>query len=311
MVGVIAHLPNPSIDRSVELASAAEAAGAAWIGVADAFWWRDVWMTLTCVADATSRIEIGPAMTSAYLRHPFHTAAALATLQERAPGRTFLGVSAGGSEVTVAAGVSRADAPERVRRLVQLVRDAAGGAPLDAVSGRSLEVPLSPLPVLVAGRGDRMLRTAGAVADRVLLWAIPATDLDRSAGLVLEGAEGRAMPPELVWAPLVEHDPSLRPSILHVAVYASLNTRRPVRLGWGLDDELVERIRSALVAGGTSAAVELVPEAALDDLLVDGDPTSVAARARRLGVSAIAVPGYAVETVTDHVVWATGVEAGL
>ncbi|MEO1064091.1 MAG: LLM class flavin-dependent oxidoreductase [Actinomycetota bacterium] len=312
MSGVIGHLANPTIDESVALAREAEAAGADWIGLADAFWWRDVWMALSRVAAATSTIEVGPAMTNAYLRHPFHTVSALATLQELAPGRTFAGITAGGSEVTVAAGVSRADAPERVRSLVELVRRCGAGAPLDDASGRSLDVPFGPLPVLIAGRADHMLRTAGAVADRVLLWAIPDSDLDRSVEVVRAGASGRDVEPELIWAPLVEHDTSLRASILHVAVYASLNTRPQVRRSWGLDDDLVEEIRSTLVAGGTAAAVSLVPEAALDDLLVrDLDPVAVAARASSLGVGSVAVPGYAVESVATHVTWANAVEAAL
>ena len=312
MTGVIGHIANPTIDQSVALAREAETAGADWIGLADAFWWRDVWMALGQVATATSTIAIGPAMTNAYLRHPFHTVSALATLQELAPGRTFAGITAGGSEVTAAAGVSRVDAPERVRSLVELLRRCGTGAPLDEASGRSLDVPLEAVPVLVAGRGDRMLRTVGAVADRVLLWAIPDSDLDRSVETVLAAAAGRERAPELIWAPLAEHDESLRPSILHVAVYASLNTRPSIRRTWGLDDRLVDDIRATLVAGGTAAAVSLVPEAALADLLIgDLDPTTVAARARSLGVSSIAVPGYGVDTVGTHLSWAKAVEASI
>ncbi len=312
MTGVIGHIANPTLDQSVALAREAEVAGADWIGFADAFWWRDVWMALARVAAETSTIEIGPAMTNAYLRHPFHTVSALATLQELAPDRTFVGVTAGGSEVTVAAGRSRADAPERVRELVELVRSAADGAPLDPTSGRSLDVPLAPVPVLMAARGDRMLRTAGAIADRVLLWAIPDSDLERSVEMILAGADGRDDAPELVWAPLAEHDEALRASILHVAVYASLNTRSSVRRTWGLDDALVDEIRSTLVAGGTAAAVSLVPPAALDDLLVrELDPPAVADRARALGVTSIAVPGYSTETVSAHLRWAASIEAAL
>lgn len=313
MVGVIGHIANPTIEQSAGLAREAERAGASWIGFADAFWWRDVWIALGRVAAATESIEIGPAMTNAYLRHPFHTVSALATLQELAPGRTFLGITAGGSEVTVAARISRVDAPDRVRALVELVRAGAAGAPLDPESGRTLDVPLAPVPVLVAGRGDRMLRTAGAVADRVLLWAIPDSDLDRSVGVIRSGADGRGDGgPELVWAPLVEHDASLRASILHVAVYASLNTRPAVRREWGLDDALVGRIRATLVAGGTAAAAELVPERALADLLVsDAAPAVVAARARSLGATSLAVPGFGVGTVAEHVSWALGIESAL
>lgn len=311
MAGVIGHLANPTIGESVSLAGAAEGAGASWIGFADAFWWRDVWMALGAAASATSTIELGPTMTNPYLRHRFHTVSALAALQELAPGRTFAGITAGGSEVTAAAGVGRDDAPARVRELVEQIRACGNGQPLDANSGRGLDVPFESPPILIAGRGEGMLRTAGAIADRVLLWAIPDSDLDRSVGVIRAAAAGRPDPPELIWAPLIEHEASLRDKIMHVAVYASLNTRAVVRRGWGLDDDLVERIRGSLVAGETAAAAALVPEAALDDLLIPTDVETVAARARALGCSSVAVPGYRIDGVAEHVEWALAVDAAI
>lgn len=156
-----------------------------------------------------------------------------------------------------------------------------------------------------------MLRTAGAVADRVLLWAIPDSDLDRTVDVVLDAASGREVSPRLIWAPLVEHDSTLRDKIMHVAVYASLNTRSDVRQTWGLTDDLVERIRAHLVAGETAAAKVLVPEAAVDDLLIAPDVGDVAARADVLGCSSIAVPGFGIDSVADHVEWARSVEQRL
>lgn len=310
MVGVINHMPNPDTGQAVALAQAAEHAGARWIGVADAFWWRDVWMLLDRVADATERIELGPAMTNPYMRHRFHTAAALATLQEMAPGRVFCGVAAGGSEVTAAAGISRRDAAARVTELVAFLREVAGSGTLDATSGRGLDVGLDPVPILMAGRGDQMMRAAGALADRVLLWAIPASDLRRSVALVRDGAAHRTRPPELIWAPLVRHDDAPHASIMHVAVYASLNTAAAVRQAWGLDDGRVQAIREQLVSGDTAAAGDLVPPAALQDLVFESpDPEPIAAIARELGVSSLAVPGFDPATVSDHVRWAASVEA--
>ncbi|MDE0655495.1 MAG: LLM class flavin-dependent oxidoreductase [Acidimicrobiaceae bacterium] len=310
MVGVINHVANPDVEAAVGLAQAAEGAGAAWIGVADAFWWRDVWMLLGEVALQTERIELGPAMTNPYMRHRFHTASALATLQELAPGRVFCGIAAGGSEVTAAAGISRQDAPEKVAELVTFLRAVETTGTLDASSGRGLDIRLDPVPILMAGRGDTMLRAAGALADRVLLWAIPASDLERSASIVRAGASGRPRPPELVWAPLVRHRDAPQRSIMHVAVYASLNTVAPVRLGWGLDNTRVEAIREQLVRGDLSAAGALVPPSALEDLVFeDLDPAPIAAIARRLGVSSLAVPGFDPATLAGHIAWAASVEA--
>ena len=312
MVGVINHVANPDVGQAVGLAQAAEGAGARWIGVADAFWWRDVWMLLAEVAAATERIEIGPAMTNPYMRHRFHTASALATLQEMAPGRVFCGIAAGGSEVTAAAGISRHDAAARAAELVAFLREVAATGTLDDASGRGLDVNLDRVPILMAGRGDQMLRTAGALADRVLLWAIPASDLERSVSVVRNGAALRSRPPELIWAPLVRHDDAPQASIMHIAVYASLNTAAAVRHEWGLADTRVQAIRQELVRGDLAAASALVPPAALNDLTFeDPDPAPIADIARSLGVSSLAVPGFDPATVSGHINWAASVESQL
>src|SRR5258707_6123059 len=110
-VGVISHLPNPSFEAVRQLAKAAEAAGADWLGLPDAFWWRDTWLLLAEAARVTERIEIGPLVTNPYLRHPFHTVAAVASLQDLAGPRVVVGIGAGRSEVSGAAGGSRPDVP--------------------------------------------------------------------------------------------------------------------------------------------------------------------------------------------------------
>jgi 5,10-methylenetetrahydromethanopterin reductase len=312
MTGVIGHVANPDPAAASALARTAEEAGARWIGLADAFWWRDVWMLLAGVAAATGRIEIGPAMTNPYLRHPFHTVSALATLQELAGGRVFCGIAAGGSELTAAAGVDRRDAPQRAGALVALLRAVAAGKALDPASGRALDVALAPVPVLMAGRGDAMLTAAGRLADRVLLWAIPQSDLERSVAVVRAAAAGRQPAPELIWAPLVRLPSVPESSLGHVAVYAAINTASAVRAGWRLDPARVGAIRRALVAGGTAGAVELVPAAALDDLVLhDTSAEHVAARASALGVESIAVPGFTVEGLADQLAWAAAVEREL
>ncbi len=314
MVGVITHLPNPTVAQVVEFATIAEASGAEWLGVADAFWWRDCWVLLAEAARATTRLTVGPTTTNPYLRHPFQTLSAIATLQDLAGPRVMVGIAAGGSEVTVAAHVSRRDAAERTADLVTLIRAVAGGAPLDEASGRHLEVPLALPPILIAARGDRMLATAGRHADRALLWAVPKSDLDRTVGRIRAGAqEGRAAPgeqPEIVWAPLVVDDPSLAARVRRTTVYAALNSAREVRQRWGLDDEQVESIRATMVRAGGDAAADQVPEAALDDLIFhDSDPSAIARAGRTIGATSIAIPGFEAATLATRIAWAQEVEA--
>jgi 5,10-methylenetetrahydromethanopterin reductase len=309
-VGVISHLPNVTFDQVRALARAAEDAGADWLGLPDAFWWRDAWLLLGEAARATQRIEIGPMVTNPYLRHPFQTASALASLQDLAGERVFIGLGAGGSEVSGAAGISRRDAPARLADLVNLLRRVAAGEPLDADSGRLLEIPLRPMHVAIAGRGNGILRTAGQYADRALLWAVPRSDLQRTAGLIAEGAALRSdgSSPELVWAPLVDHGGRSRERVQTIAAYSVLNSRPEVQARWGMDAAMVGELRRLLVGGGAAAARDLVPAAALDDLIVqDPDPERVGVLARSLGAGSMALPAFSIDEVGERVAWARAV----
>jgi 5,10-methylenetetrahydromethanopterin reductase len=306
---VISHLHNLGFGDARALAVAAEDAGADWIGLPDAFWWRDTWMLLADVARVTRRIEIGPMVTNPYLRHPFHTVAAVATLQDLAGPRVFVGLAAGGSEVTGAAGVSRRDAPGRVRALAALLRGVAGGAPLDPSSGRALEVPLQTAAILIAGRGDGILDAAGRAGDGALLWAVPQSDLSRSAAVVAGGAAGgREAPgagPELTWAPLVDHGGDGREWARRTAAYSVLNSSPALQERWGLDGPAIERLRQRLVAGGAASAAGLVPAAAIDDLLVtDPDPERAGALARSIGATSMAVAAFDIAGLHKQVAWA-------
>jgi 5,10-methylenetetrahydromethanopterin reductase len=309
-VGVICHLPNVDLDEVRALAVAAEAAGADWLGLPDAFWWRDTWVLLAEAARVTERIQLGPVVTNPYLRHPFHTIAAVATLQGLAGAeRVFLGLGAGGSELSGSAHVSRRDAADRIRSLVALLRSVAAGQPLDPGSGRVLEVPLRAAPVLIGGRGNGVLDAAGRAGDRALLWAVPQSDLERSATTIEAGAragrEAAGPRPQLVWAPLVDHGGPSRARVRTIAAYSVLNSRPALQTRWGLDRDGVNDIRNLLVGGGAAAAADLVPDAALEDLIVsDPDPARVGAITARIGASSLALPAFSIAEVAERVAWA-------
>ena len=311
-VGLITHLDNPSPADVTALARAAEAAGADWLGLPDAFWWRDTWMLAAEAARVTQRLAVGPAVTNPYTRHPFVTLAAVATLQDLAGPRVILGVGAGGSEVGGAARISRADAPERTVELAGLIRRVAAGQPLDEKSRRSLEVPLAPPRLLVGGRGARMLRAAGEVADEALLWAVPRSELARTVSLVHQGSAGRG--PELpgvriTWAPLVEHGNASRALLRRAAAYAVLNNRAETRERWGIGQARVVRIRKFLLAGDTVAAERLIPDAVAADLATPRDVAAAAAVAIQIGADAIALAAIDVDEVEEQVAWARSVLA--
>jgi 5,10-methylenetetrahydromethanopterin reductase len=311
-VGLIAHLDNPDVADVTALARAAEAAGADWLGLPDAFWWRDTWMLAAEAARETQRLALGPVVANPYTRHPFVTLAAVATLQDLAGPRVILGVGAGGSEVAGAAKISRNDAPERTVELAGLVRRVAAGQPLDHESGRSLEVPLAAPRIIVGGRGPRMLRAAGQAADEALLWAVPRSELARTVDLVRQGSARR--PPELpdvriTWAPLVERGEASRALLRRAAAYAILNNRAAARERWGVTDALAGRVRALLVAGDTEGAERLVPDAVAEDLSVPRDVAAAAAVAATAGAAGMALAATDAGEVEEQVAWARSVLA--
>src|SRR5262247_4859843 len=87
--------PVPAIVRQVQLA---ESLGfdTAWITDTHLVC-RELWVTLTACALATSRIKLGPGVTVPHTRHISVTASAAATVSDLAPGRVVVGVGTGDS----------------------------------------------------------------------------------------------------------------------------------------------------------------------------------------------------------------------
>jgi 5,10-methylenetetrahydromethanopterin reductase len=311
-IGLIVHIDNPTVTTIRDLAVRADEAGADWLGLPDAFWWRDTWLLSSEAARETRRLHVGPLVTNPYLRHPFHIASAVATLQDLAGPRVILGLGAGGSELAGATGVSRVDAPERIVDLIALIRRVAADGVLDEVSARSLDVPLKAPRIIVAGRGPRVLAAAGRAADDALLWAVPDSELDRTVRLVAEGARERSgilEPVRLIWAPIVEYDSGSRQLLQRVAAYAVLNNRAEVRQRWGVNDQTVRQVRPLLVAGDSAAAEREIPASVAESLRVSDDATSAASIASKIGAADIALPITDVASVGDRVDWARKVLA--
>lgn len=127
-------LGDPSV--LVSLAASAEAAG--WDGF---FLWdhvvvpgepvvADVWVTLGAVAARTSRIRLGPLVTSLGRRRPWKVALEASTLQRLSGGRLVLGVGAGVPQDYSPFGerVSRAEA---LSEGVEVVRALLSGAEVE------------------------------------------------------------------------------------------------------------------------------------------------------------------------------------
>lgn len=273
--------------------------------IADERFRRDVWVTMGALAGATSRLRLATCVTDPFIRHPALTGAAIATVEDMAPGRAILGLGAGASGFA-ALGVRRDRPAVALREMILFLRqfwatrepfsfegstvsfrDARlGFAPGDARAGASI-------PVYLAGRGPKILELAGELADGVLV----ATFLD---GPLLEASLARVAAGE------ARRVSSLAPLRRISWVYVSVDddreaARHAVRRGiavaiWGsrpiieelgvplppalrqLMDERAYSIEPETI--GLAAA--LIPEDLIDQCSIAGPPAECAARLHNL-----------------------------
>ncbi len=190
--------PGP---RIVEYARLAEELGYRRIWLYDSpLLYPDVWMSLARVAQATSRIGLGPGVLVPDLRHVAAQAAAIATLEGIAPGRVAVAVGTG---FTARRLLGRGPLPwraveEHLRALRALLRGEE--TTIDGARVRMLHAegfaPQRPIcaPLLVAANGPRGLAVARELGDGVMALGDPPAGfawcvLARS-GTVLEPGEG-------------------------------------------------------------------------------------------------------------------------
>jgi probable F420-dependent oxidoreductase len=162
--------PEHSIERTIALTRAAEAAGftAGWLFDSHVLW-RDPYPLLTIMAEATDAMRLGTCVTNPGTREPSVTASALATLDELSDGRMDLGIGRGDSARRVLGKPPTTMAT--LEEAIVVIRALVAGEHVE-YEGTDLHFPWTRgwnLPVWVAGYGPMALAMTGRVADGVIL----------------------------------------------------------------------------------------------------------------------------------------------
>jgi 5,10-methylenetetrahydromethanopterin reductase len=293
-VGFLAGEPASTVVRQVQLA---ESLGydAAWIADTHLVC-RELWVTITACAVATSRIRLGPGVTVPHTRHASVTASAILTLDELAPGRIVLGIGTGGSSAQTMGlrleDVGRVGTLEgmatAIRRLTrnESITFEAGTQGRVAWLDRPREIP-----IFAAGSGPRMLATAGRVGDGVIVYASTTPSILR-AGLecVARGAaeSGRRLEDLEIalWAPMsISWDREQARDHVRGRVASALRHPLPVELG-PEDQAAIRRLREGYDAFQHATAGSqhrtLVPDRLVDLMALAGTPEDLVEQVRRL-----------------------------
>ena len=168
--------PDATLDALVAEAKAAEDDGFAFYSLPNIFG-VDAVSALTVAGRETSRIELATGVTPTPPRHPFALAQQALTAQAACRGRFVLGIGLSHKIVVESMlGLSYAHPAEQMREYLEVLMPLAQGRPA-AFQGRLYRVNGSlqvaggtPLPVVVAALGPKMLEVAGRLADGTATW---------------------------------------------------------------------------------------------------------------------------------------------
>ena len=191
---------NPDLVR--RLAAAAGRYGYDMIGIADTPGnAMDPWVAATMVAEATARSRVALCVSNLESRHPAASAAAVASLELLAPGRTILGLGTGHSGTrNIGLGRSRVDELAAGTRFIRKLL--AGEAATWQGGTAQLPWVRRPSPVFIAGSGQKALASAAAAADGVFInFGITTENLVWSKEAVAAGARatGRDLAEIEIW----------------------------------------------------------------------------------------------------------------
>ena len=219
--------PMPAL---MELIESIETAGFDGVGVLDSqLIARDTFITLAQAAARTKRLQLFPAVTNPFTRHPSVLASAIATVEELAPGRVKFVMGTG---FTSASTIGRKPATlAEMRAAICAIKGLLGGGTVDwnGTPGRLAFASGRHIPVLMAGSGPKAIATAGEVADgAVLMVGFNRTLVEKALEHLETGARraGRRIDDlELIWAvrmgtaaTMAEARRQARPTAVHWAI---------------------------------------------------------------------------------------------
>jgi probable F420-dependent oxidoreductase len=278
-------LPGPLHSHREKLAELADLGYTdIWSAEADG---ADGFTPLAMAAAWEPRLRLGTAIIPAFTRSPACLAQCVASLADAAPGRFAIGVGSS-SNVIVERwnGVPFVEPYKRVRDVVRFLRDALSGEKVAKsydtfeIQGFRLGVrPEHSPPILVAGLREGMLRLAGREADGAIINWLSSGDVRRVAGIVNDAAGGaeREIVARIFVCPSDRTDVVREAARFAIAAYMNVPVYAAFHewLGRG---EVFGPMWEAWKAGDRKAALKVIPDEVVDDLIVHGSPASCRAQ---------------------------------
>jgi alkanesulfonate monooxygenase SsuD/methylene tetrahydromethanopterin reductase-like flavin-dependent oxidoreductase (luciferase family) len=231
------------------------------------------------VAQATTRLGVGTAITNVYLRHPTLLAQQAAAVQEFSGGRLLLGLGVGHRVVNRSLGIEMGDPLQKMRDVIGTLRDAF-------VKGPHQPRPKTPPRLLAAALSPQMVDLVGELADGVIFNLFPVERYRRAIPWLHRGAKRGGRDPKAVevlhfttcyFGP--DRAACRQEAKRMLARYANLQFYGNMLAQTGFETE-VETVRAAWRAKDVTAAEAAVSDAMAEAVTLLGDPAECRLRIR-------------------------------
>lgn len=249
-----------------------------WSSEADG---SDAFTPLVLASQWAPSLRLGCAIVPAFTRGPALMAQSIGALAQAAPGRFAFGLGTS-SNVIVERwnGIPFQEPYKKTRDVLRFLRAALAGEKVtetyDTVSIDGFRlgvVPPEPVPLLVAGLREGMLRLAGREGDGAIINWLAATDVAQVVKPVVDAGGGR--PKEIVArifvAPSTDTEAVYAGARFAIAAYLNVPVYAAFHQWLGRGDVL-SGMWSAWQAGDRKAALAAIPDSLVDELIVHGSP---------------------------------------
>ena len=274
----IEFVPDKPLDEIVKLVKLAEDVGFEYAWITDHYNNKNVYETLALLAANTETIKIGPGVTNPYVRSPAIAASAIATIDEISEGRATFGIGPGDKATFDALGIEWTKPVSTIKSAIADINTLLDGGKTEAGAALGgVKKVQDHIPIYMGAQGPKMLETAGAIADGVLINASNPKDYEAAMPMIKKGIEAAGGDKEFdvgaYTATSIGPDSAAAKNAAKIVVaFIAAGSPPQVIERHGLPEGFNEQMGAFLAKGDFGGAIGAVTDEALDAFSVCGTP---------------------------------------
>ncbi len=281
-----------------------------WIKELEDLGYTDVWSSEANGADGFTplalastwapSLRLGSAIVPSFTRGPATLAQCVASLADAAPGRVAFGIGTSSNVIVERWNGIPFDKPyQRTRDMVRFLRRALAGEKVSeeyetfTVKGFKLGVVPEQMPrILVAALRPGMLRMAGREGDGAIINWLSADDVRQVVPYVHQGEADKEIVARIFVAPTTDAETVRAMGRFAIAAYLTVPVYAEFHRWLGRED-LLQPMWDHWAAGDRKDALEAIPDALVDELIVHGSPEECREHLARYVANGVTTPAVA------------------